>query len=332
MFQFPGTLEKMPGNANLYGRDMIIHHLSHQQIDLERWDAAIERAPNGLPYAYSWYLDAVTAGNWDALATPDYAAIMPLPWNRRLLGLRQCYQPIFSQQLGVFGPSVDEETVKRFLLAIPPAFRLVRLHLNEANRCELPGITLSERTNLVLDLDRPYAQIRKNYSKGLRSCLKRATDRHRTRELTDPGLLLAFFRLQLGDRLRLHDVHYARLHRLLRETLARGKGRFVGVQDAEGRLLAATFFLHSHGRIINLLSASSAAGRDRYAMHYLLDRQIQQHAGQPLLFDFEGSEIEGVARFFKSFGSERRPYFRYERDELPAPVRWLLALARKIRR
>jgi len=315
----------MPGNANLYGCDMIIHYLRHQQIDLQRWDAAIDRAPNGLPYAYSWYLDAVTAGSWDALVTPEYAAVMPLPWNRRLLGLRQCYQPIFSQQLGVFGAGIDEETVQRFLLALPSAFRLVRLHLNEGNRCKLPGIALSERTNLVLDLNRPYAQIRKNYSKGLRSCLKRAASRHRAEELSDPGPALAFFRTQLGGRLRLRDRHYTRLHRLLGEALARDQGRLIGVYDAEGHLTAATFFLLSHRRVINLLSASSPAGRDRYSMHYLLDRQIQQHAGQPLLFDFEGSQIEGVARFFKSFGSERRAYFRYVRNELPPPLSRLIA-------
>ena len=79
-----------------------IRYVKYADIDKSLWDKAIEKASNGLPYAYSWYLD-VMAGRWDALIAGDYLYIMPLPYNKKLLGVRQVYQPHFTQQLGVFG-------------------------------------------------------------------------------------------------------------------------------------------------------------------------------------------------------------------------------------
>ncbi|MBK8472915.1 MAG: hypothetical protein IPL33_12555 [Sphingobacteriales bacterium] len=54
-----------------------IRYVAHADIDRLRWDDAITRAANSLPYAYSWYLDIV-APHWDALVTDDYSAVMPL--------------------------------------------------------------------------------------------------------------------------------------------------------------------------------------------------------------------------------------------------------------
>ena len=55
-----------------------IFYLKHTEIDKERWDAAIGVALNALPYAYSWYLNAVSPG-WEALVSEDCDYVMPLP-------------------------------------------------------------------------------------------------------------------------------------------------------------------------------------------------------------------------------------------------------------
>ena len=34
-----------------------IQHLTHRQIDKAKWDDCIDKADNGLLYAYSFYLD-----------------------------------------------------------------------------------------------------------------------------------------------------------------------------------------------------------------------------------------------------------------------------------
>ena len=48
-------------------------------------------------------------------------------------------------------------------------------------------------------------------------------------------------------------------------------------------------------------------------MFFLVDELIQQHADSNYQLDFEGSEIEGVARFYNGFGATNNPYFYYKK-------------------
>jgi len=99
---------------------MPIRHLTHKEINQKKWDTAIDQAVNGQSYAYAWYLDCV-AENWDALVADDYAYIMPLPWNAKWLGVKQIYQPIFTQQLGIFG---KEKPTKEIILSFLKASQM----------------------------------------------------------------------------------------------------------------------------------------------------------------------------------------------------------------
>jgi len=51
---------------------------------------------------------------------------------------------------------------------------------------------------------------------------------------------------------------------------------------------------------------------------------IQKYAGQGYTLDFEGSEIPGVATFFRKFGAKNSPYPSYERQGF-GPLNPLLA-------
>ena len=42
-----------------------IEYVLQKDIDLDKWDACIDKASNGLIYAYSYYLDQMSE-NWDA--------------------------------------------------------------------------------------------------------------------------------------------------------------------------------------------------------------------------------------------------------------------------
>src|ERR1043165_4983232 len=91
--------------------------LKRKEVDEQRWNAAVDAAVFSLPYAYTWYLDAV-AENWDALVWNDYEAVMPLVWLRKL-GIKCLYQPYYCQQLGVFSAeALPAETITQILEAI----------------------------------------------------------------------------------------------------------------------------------------------------------------------------------------------------------------------
>jgi hypothetical protein len=81
-----------------------IHYLQRHEIDPIKWDACVTAAANGLIYGLSFYLDAITAGQWDGLVLDEYRAVMPLTWNRKF-GFYYLYQPFCTPCLGVFGGS-----------------------------------------------------------------------------------------------------------------------------------------------------------------------------------------------------------------------------------
>ena len=68
----------------MYKQKMEIKYLSHNNIDLKKWDICIQNAYNSLIYAESWYLDIVSP-NWEALVYNDYEYVMPLPLKRKCL-------------------------------------------------------------------------------------------------------------------------------------------------------------------------------------------------------------------------------------------------------
>lgn len=286
-------------------------HFKHADIDLARWDERLRSAHAPLPYAESYYLNALAPG-WNALISDDYQWFMPLPWNRKLLGMAQVYQPFFVQQLGLWGPEpASQALVNHCLQAIPKSYLRILTCLNAGNESpNLRGFQSLEKTNFVLPLNSDYATINAGYSKSLRKRIRQASDRHQllANPLT-PGELIRWYRLHQGSKVAVPGHSYAALQRAMEAALQQGRAALWGALDqADGELRVAGFFLQNEHRIINLFGSSDSAGRDSFAMHYLLDQVIQAHAGKNLLFDFEGSSIPGIAAFFSSFGAHNQPY------------------------
>ncbi len=96
---------------------MKISYLPQANIDKSKWDRCIDSSENGLIYAYSFYLDAMSE-NWDALIVNDYEMVMPLTWKKKYT-IYYLYQPLFTASLGIFGNNISAEMVKTFLEKIP---------------------------------------------------------------------------------------------------------------------------------------------------------------------------------------------------------------------
>ena len=303
---------------------MGIKYLRNEEVDRKKWDATLDQASNSLPYAYSWYLDIVAAGQWAALVENDYERIMPLAWNRKKWGYRQVFQPLFSQQGGIFGKETGEEEVKLFLRQIPPDFRYVQLNLNEKNDiANVPGFLFRQRHNILLDLSGDYDQLLSNYSKSLRKRIRKAGEMLELKDPISPLELTDFYSQNLQHKVGLRKSEYQMVTRLMQVAIEKGKGKIHSVFTRDGELAASGFFLISNQRVINLFGASNELGRTHHAMHFLLDRMIESHAASPGVFDFEGSQIPTLADFFLSFGGKKVEYWQVKRNLLPKWIREL---------
>ena len=296
----------------------MIRFVERAAIEDKRWNGVVHFALNNMPYGYTWYLDNV-AESWDGLIWGDYEMVMPLVHHKKF-GINYLYQPFFTQQLGVFSDKTPKPaTVQKFLDAIPEEYKFIEINLNFLNTAKDESFSLTERTNLILDLENPYEIIAANYSESLKRNLKKARQQNLTvQNNISPEKFVAFYIANTGNKVKgLNEKHTHILHRIIYNALHYSMGSLMAVYDEHNELIAANFFIHSKSRVINLLPASNEKGKEKQAMSLLLDTAIQQYQNKPFLLDFEGSMIEGVARFYKSFGATEQNYFHLRRNTLP---------------
>lgn len=287
----------------------MIKYISHKDINKRKWDECVSSSVNGRVYAYSWYLDIV-ADKWDALILDNYQAIFPLPF-RRKFGIDYVYQPVFTQQLGLFSkvpltPSLLEE----FLAEIPSRFQYVNLNLNQHNYLKSLRIKAESRRNIEMDLLDEFSLIREKYSSNLKRNLKKAAKAKLTIfENLKPDAVTKLFQANKGKQLGVYSQEdYSRLIRLVYKALQLGHAEVWGAYSEKNNLCAATIFIRSHKRVTFLFSGSSDYARQNAALPYLLDAYIEANSGKELVFDFEGSNDESLARFYLGFGSQPIAY------------------------
>lgn len=287
--------------------------LRHRDIDKAEWDRTLAACRLPLIYARSWYLDQMSPG-WMALVSADGRIRMPVPVHRKWGWLHQVVTPPFVQQLGLFSPDpVTAIEVAAAIRLLRKHFLRIRLAFNEQNpQPALAGVRTMPGVNMLLDLHRPYTEIRQGYGDSLIKRLRRADTLHLDPDACTAEELVRYYRQHLQGKVMLTKDASRRWQGLLETAMHKGHGEILGVRGDDGKLLAANFFLKDAIRIYNVFGASSPEGRTRFAQHFLLDQVIRRHAGQPLDLDFEGSSLPGVAAFFRSFGSRTMNFYRIE--------------------
>lgn len=301
-----------------------IRFVTHSEIDKRKWDSCIEQSLYGVAYAYSWYLDQICS-HWDALVAGDYLFIMPLV-NKRKFGISYIYQPFFTQQLGVFSPQpINENIVEQFVNAIPERFRLADLNLNLGNRIKNLQFLTRENTTYHLSLNSGFQEIQLAYNTNTKRNIQKAIQNKITvLHSEDADRFIAFTQTNLASKApEVKQSHYTAFGEIIRYALANRLGEIYVVTNERGAWLSAVFFLRSNRKCIYLAASSTQEGFERSAMFLLIDRFIQENAGNNLTLDFEGSNIQGVARFYAGFGASPQNYLSVHINRLPRIIRLL---------
>lgn len=293
-----------------------IQHVPQKEIDKAKWDRCIDKAPNGLIYGYSFYLDHM-AKKWDALVLNDYEAVMPLTWNRKY-GIAYLYQPFLAAQLGVFGHTLSAELIESFLNAIPSKFRYWDFYLNSGNLFELTKYRLYQRRNYVLDLRSSYTELYKGYRENIRRNIRKAEQMgcNPIKDF-DGEKVIALATAQMKTYTRESSDNVARFRKLYAELYQQGKAISYGIESSRNELVASCIFLFSHKRAYYILVGNHPDGRTIGASHALIDAFIKDHAGKEMLLDFEGSDIRNLAFFYSSFGASEENFAGIRLNRLP---------------
>ncbi len=288
-----------------------IKHLTRQQINDDRWNHCIKKSGNGLLYAKTAYLDLL-AGQWEALVAGDYNCIMPLV-ARRKYGVRYLYQPPFCQQLGIIGEcssALEKEFIEMAMSVYP--FAEINMNFNNVH------VQDSLCNNFIVDLRPDYKHISSAYSNDLKKNLVRGGQlslQYGIAHNAEEPIL--HYRRNYGERFpQVREEHYNALAKFCQLYPEHCLAREV---TSAGNLLATVLCLVDTKRIYFIASTTLPEGRNMEANHFLVDQLIKEHAQKPLVLDFEGSDIEGIASFYRNFGAVNQPYPRLRWNRLKWP-------------
>ena len=279
----------------------MIRYLTHNQIDTRRWDECIKQSPDALVYAWSWYLDVVHP-DWEALVEDDYETVMPLAGGKKF-GINYLFQPFFTQKFGVFGKNeVSEDKIEEFLSAIPEKFKFADFRLN--------GINALNHRNIELDLSQEYNALAENYhSNTKRNLAKAKKENLEIVENAEPSVIIDLFRKNRGAGItKWGDAEYERLLKLVEVAKQHGKCLVLGVRNNDNQTVAGAFFMMSHNKIVFLFSGADESNKDSHALTFLIDHVIERFSGSDKILDFEGSDNDGLARFYMGFGGKETIY------------------------
>ena len=302
----------------------MVKYILHNEIDFAKWDACIDHSINGLIYGKSYYLNFMSP-DWNALVIGDYEAVMPLTWNKRF-GIYYLRQPAFTQQLGIFGSdSFKNKETEAFLNKAIELFPFIEINLNFANEYKKAS---SIKCNLILPLNISFYEIEKSFKSDLLKNIKIAKKNHLVYEpSSEIKATISLFQNTYSKKINYSKENYTDFSNLCSMLQSKGQLFVRKVNAQNGDQLAIAIFLKDKKRIYNIMSTTLPDGRKLKANHFLLFELIKEFAGQNLILDFEGSDVNSINFFYKKFGAIDQPYPFVAINNLNSPQRIIKKLS-----
>lgn len=275
-----------------------------------------------------WWLEAMAPGQWEAVEiVKDGKVLARLPYvKQKRIGCRLLGMPDFTQTLGYWIAdtgaknankySTRKDIITELIEKLPPKCS-VDLALDHNCDYLFPftwagfkiQIAYSYRIEDIHNVD----QLWSNLAVHLRTKIKKAQrivtveDNHSIDDLV--ALRNKTFERQ-GRKLYDYSIALKRLDAALLEKNAR---KLLCAVDSEGRIHAASYFVYDSTCCYALIGGGDPELRSSGAATLLMWEGIKFASTVSKSFDFEGSMIEPIERFFRSFGGVPTPYWRVTR-------------------
>jgi hypothetical protein len=216
------------------------------------------------------------------------------------------------REAGIYSINLlSKKRIEAFVEAIPDAYKNVDIQFKKG--IQLPQndqFEVMTSTNHELSLQSPYDTIRNNYTDAAELALKKAREFHlKPTSSIKPEAIAELFK-QNTKKSRESEAAFHAYHRIMYNALHRGWGFASGIVDEQNNLLAAAFFIFSHGRALTLLSPETNAGKEKGALTLLFDFFIRNNAGRPQILDFNMEND-----FPKSFGALQKNFQQLNRKK-----------------
>ncbi len=302
----------------------MIQFVAHKNIDKHKWDNCVTQSLNQSVSSLSWYLDCVSE-NWSALVMDDYQAVFPLPIKSKYK-INYLLQPLFVRSIGIYSKvNLTEELVNNFFDEIPNNIKLIDFYLKENIPFNKVDYEVTGRKVQLMDIDLPYEMIKQSYNRSAVKNLRKAEKNELV--ITDdilPQMIAEQYQINIGAQVqKLNSTHFKIVEKLMKAALKNKCGISIAVTNKNRETIASAFFMKTCEVIYFSFGSANEEGKSVGAMYLMVDEIIKRYAQQVKLFDFEGSDVEGIGNFNRNFGAKNFVYLRVQKNTLPGIIKWM---------
>lgn len=298
----------------------MIKLLKHNQINPVFWDDCINKSKVNLPYALFDYLNIVSP-KWGGIVFENeekYDWVFPLPIKKKW-GVRYLTQPLFTQQLGFYFTRIPlKEEKLQVVELLKKHFWLFDIADNYlCDTTDETNITQLDRLTHLLDLSKPIEEIRSGFNSNRKRILRSLLTDLTLESSSSVNKLLEMFEVDKGSAV-IGFGNEAKSLLLNLTTNEKINDMFsVYYVRKKDEIIAGGLFIEFKDKLIFLFGATSPAGRKFNAMTYLFNEVINMFSNSSKILDFEGSTIDGVSRFYQSFGGKKVTFNQLKYSKIP---------------
>lgn len=269
-------------------------------IDKTAWDELVRRSA-GTVFSLSAYLDA-TADDWSVLWNKDRSGGIACPFSVKF-GVHVLYAPFFhryTEWIGEGRPSLEQLTIS------------LKAHFLAADAQLKWETEVFERKHQVVRKEsyKPNQQARRMLKKAAGYQISKGFRKSE---------LIELLKKELSHRIAAIDEHSLGL--LDKLVAAFDEQQLVQLNLMENeRWLGGVWLLVFNERVLYVKGTVSRQAKEKGGMYHLMEQAIQLALEKNYLFDFGGSNVEGVRRFNCNWGGCDVAYRHLEWNN--APVWW----------
>jgi GNAT superfamily N-acetyltransferase len=293
------------------------------------WDTFIAQSEEGGPFLQYAWLEASAPGwkAWEWSDSSGCVARMPVRIKKRLFWTA-FRQPLFSMYWGIcFRRNTDISTQKEIykdaIVKLKASVHLLDICLSpmvtEIGLPEVEGVFYTRKPTYRLELN---DAIESGFSAATRRQIRKS---ERTGFICQSSVqhkdVLEIFRLNPHI---MSDIELQQFEKIIQRTSPKENLKLWTIRTPEEKLVACGYFMFDASFCYYIAGAVHPEFRSSGVMSLLMFRVMEYAKSIGCsCFDFEGSSIPGVARFFEGFGAQRITYLCIRANQLPRPIQWI---------
>ena len=293
--------------------------------------AGLELFLSNAPIFYQpWWLESVAPSSWDIVTVTkgeEVVACFPYCYKVRLKKYRLIEMPPLTPYLGPIYRNIDSKHVKKLgeekkflfqLLENFPKFDLFDIHIHPSFTNWLPfywkGFSQSTLYTYIVDGNQSLDEIWKNTRENIRRNYRKAQKTLEIKESNNIDELLRIHKLTFERQKKQLPYDPIILQRIFYSTSMRKQGKVLTAIDTKKQIHASVFIVWDSKTVYYLIGAGDPELRNSGANTLLLWESIKFANSTNRDFDFEGSMVENIERYFRAFGAIQKPYFNISKS------------------